>query len=164
MKRLMLAFVMLISVAVAAQTEKKKENENHPGKTPEQRADAYAARMEKALTLTPEQKTKVRDLALERARKMDELREKYKDQDKKVWQAERKKVRDDFHAGMKATLSPDLYAKWIEMQKKHEDKTKGKGKNKGKAKGKDKAQSGTSTTTRSSSDTEEESDKDLDGE
>lgn len=107
-----------------AKTEKTKQDK--PKKTPEQRADACANKMEKDLTLTPDQKVKVRDLALARAKKMDELREKYKgkDGDKQVWKEERKKARDEFHAGMKALLSPEQFAKWEAQKKKKADKVK----------------------------------------
>lgn len=162
MKRFMLAFTLLIAAAGFAQTNTK--GDSHTPKTPEQRADAYAARMEKSLGLSAEQKTKVHDLALNRAKQMDELRTKYKGQDKSVWKDERKKVRDDFHAGMKSVLSPEQYTKWIEMQKKHQEQKAG-GK-KGKSKKGNKTQTGgTGTTTGSgTTDQEEESDKDLDGE
>lgn len=104
-------------------------------KTPEQRADACANRMEKDLGLSADQKTKVRNLALTRAKKMDELRTKYKGKegDKQLWKDERKKVRDEFHAGVKAVLSPEQFAKWEEQKKKKEGKP-GKGKAKGKGK------------------------------
>lgn len=105
------------------------QGSGNPKKTPEQRADAYAEKMQKDLGLDATQKTKVRDLALTRAKKMDALREQYKGQDKKVWQAERKKTRDEFQAGMKATLSPEQYAKWQEQRAKYvanKNKTKSK--------------------------------------
>lgn len=119
MKRLMMiAALILISAAqMIAQGGGKK-------KTPEQRADNFANKAEKDLGLSAVQKTKVRDLALTRANKMDELRTKYKGKegDKKVWRDERKKVRDEFHAGMKQVLSPEQFAKWEEQRKNHSEK------------------------------------------
>lgn len=127
-------FVMICLLLVAGFTAnaQKPESKGTP-KTPEQRATNVANRLEKKLALSKEQKTKVHDLAMARATKMDALRAKYKDQDKKVWQAERKAVRDEFHAGMKATLSPEQFAKWEEQRKKQIAKQKG-AKGKGKTK------------------------------
>lgn len=132
MKKLMMACLLLVT-GISAYAQKPETKPAPAAKTPEQRADAVSNRLEKKLTLSKEQKTKVRDLALARARKMDELRAKYKDQDKKVWQAERKTVRDAFHSGMKATLSPEQFAKWEAQRKKAIEKRKsGKAKPKGK--------------------------------
>lgn len=132
MKRIMMiaAFVMISAAQMIAQG-------NGPKKTPEQRADNFANKAEKDLTLSAEQKKKVRDLALTRAKKMDELRTKYKGKegDKQVWRDERKKVRDEFHAGMKLVLSPEQYAKWEAQRKKQAEKKNDKG-NKGNKGGK----------------------------
>lgn len=126
MKNFMMACLLLITgVSVYAQ---KPGGTSPAPKTPEQRATAVTNRLEKKLSLSKDQKTKVHDLAMARAQKMDELRAKYKDQDKKLWQAERKKLRDEFHAGMKATLSPEQYAKWEAQRKKQIEKRKGKNK------------------------------------
>jgi protein CpxP len=132
MKRLMMiaALIMISAAQMIAQG-------NGPKKTPEQRADNFANKAEKDLGLSAEQKTKVRDLALTRAKKMDELRTKYKGKegDKQVWKDERKKVRDEFHAGMKQVLSPEQYAKWEAQRKKQAEKKGNKG-GKGGKKGK----------------------------
>lgn len=126
-----IVMICLFLVAGFTANAQKPESKGTP-KTPEQRATNVANRLEKKLALSKEQKTKVHDLALARATKMDVLRAKYKDQDKKVWQAERKVVRDEFHSGMKATLSPEQFAKWEAQRKKA--MAKGKGKPAGKTK------------------------------
>lgn len=157
MKHIITLLLALTTLGAFAQNTNKGGSKPH--KTPEERATAYANRMEKELTLTAEQKTKVHDLALARAQKMDQLREQYKDQDKKVWQAERKKARDEFHAGMKSVLSPEQFTKWEEQQKK---KAAAAAKRKAKGKGKKTQTGGTTTTT--TTDGEEGADTDLDGE
>lgn len=123
-------FFLFMTVAMAAtMSYAQGKGQPKPKKTPEQRADACANKLEKDLTLNADQKKKVHDLALTRAKKMDELREKYKGQDPKTWQAERKKVRDEFHSGMKSVLSPEQFAKWEEQRKKAAaNHAKGKGK------------------------------------
>jgi periplasmic protein CpxP/Spy len=158
MKRILAITLLLVGFAVTATAQ--KPDASKPKKTPEERATAYANKMQKDLGLNAEQKTKVHDLALARATKMKELREKYKDQDKKVWKEERKKVRDEFHNGMKSTLSPEQYLKWVEMQKKKAEQMKGKAK--GKAKGKVKG--ATTTTTGTTEGAESDEDPELDGE
>lgn len=159
MKHILTLLLALTTLGAFAQNTNKGGSKPH--KTPEERATAYANRMEKELTLTAEQKTKVHDLALTRAQKMDQLREQYKGQDKKVWQAERKKARDEFHAGMKSVLSPEQFTKWEEQQKKKAAQSaKGKAKGKGKAK----QTTGTGSTTTTTTDGEEGADTDLDGE
>jgi protein CpxP len=159
MKRILAITLLLVGFAVTASAQ--KPDASKPKKTPEERATAYANKMEKDLGLNAEQKTKVHDLALARATKMKELRDKYKDQDKKLWKEERKKVRDEFHNGMKSTLNPEQYAKWLEMQKKKAEQMKAKGKGKAKAKGKGKA---TTTTTGTTEGAESDEDPELDGE
>lgn len=156
MKHIITLLLALTTLGAFAQNTNKGGSKPH--KTPEERATAYANRMEKELTLTAEQKTKVHDLTLARAQKMDQLREQYKDQDKKVWQAERIKARDEFHAGMKSVLSPEQFTKWEEQQKK---KAAAAAKRKAKGKGKKTQTGGTTTTT---TDGEEGADTDLDGE
>lgn len=139
MKRIIAITLLLVGfTAVSMAQTATSSSSSKPKKTPEERAANYANKMEKELGLNAEQKKKVHDLALARANKMKELREKYKDQDKKVWKEERKKARDEFHNGMKSTLSPEQYAKWIEMQKKKAEKAKGKAKEKAKGQGKGK--------------------------
>jgi hypothetical protein len=136
---LLVAAVFSVTTGFAQEREKEKDKpkpqtEKAP-KTPEERANACADRMSKDLGLSADQIMKIHDLALTRAKKMDELREKYKgkDGDKQLWKEERKKVRDEFHAGVKAVLSPEQYAKWEEQKKKKESKPgKGNGKGKGK--------------------------------
>jgi protein CpxP len=166
MKRIIALALLLVGFTATAAAQ--KPDASKPKKTPEERAANYANKMEKELGLNAEQKKKVHDLALARANKMKELREKYKDQDKKVWKEERKKARDEFHNGMKSTLSPEQYAKWIEMQKKKAEKAKGKAKEKakgqGKGKGKGKGKPDQTNSGAGSEEVETDEDPELDGE
>lgn len=85
-------------------------------KTPEQRATDQANHLEKELGLSADQKTKVHDLALAREQKMEKLRER---KDTTGVHAERKKIMDEFHDGMKKTLTPEQFKKWEDMKKQH---------------------------------------------
>lgn len=172
MKKSILFLAMLFITAASLMAQNNAGTNKGGKKTPEERADKYADKMQKDLGLTAEQRNKVRDLALTRAKKMDELRDKYKGKegDKQVWKDERKKARDEFHAGMKSVLSPEQFAKWEAQRKKQADKkaTKPKG-GKGKAKGKGKGKADTAATpapTPAPADTDgrDNDDPELDGE
>lgn len=124
--RKLFSFLLVLAVsaafAQAPQADQKNPPPPPPHKTPEERAKHFTDRMEKDLSLTAEQKTKVQALALTREQKMDELREKYKGQDKNVWAAERKKVRTEFDEGLKKTISAEQYQKWEELKKERKAK------------------------------------------
>lgn len=113
----------------AEKEERKKQHQAkrpQSTKTPEERALGFTTHLEKQLTLTPEQKTKVNELVLTREKASDQLREKYKGQDPCSWSAERKQVRDNFENGMKTTLTPDQYKKWEDQKKQRMEERKNK--------------------------------------
>lgn len=112
-------FVLFAATSMAfGQTDSTKAK-----RTPEQSADTYVNKLEKQLGLNADQKAKIRDLALTRAKKTEELRQKEKNKGTKTdLKAERQKIKDEFEAGLKATLTAEQLTKWTEMQKKHADK------------------------------------------
>ncbi|HET6989871.1 MAG TPA: hypothetical protein VFJ43_01050 [Bacteroidia bacterium] len=114
----------------AEKEERKKEAQEHQrpesNKTPEQRADGMSSHLEKDLGLTPDQKTKVRDLVLNKEKSMDQLNEKYKGQDPCAGATERKQIRDTFENGMKTTLTPEQFQKWQDQKKQHMEQRKNK--------------------------------------
>jgi hypothetical protein len=114
---------------VAQKEERNKQRANrqqHPNKTPEQRATGFSSHLEKDLGLTPDQKTKVHDLILKREQSIDQLRDKYKGQDPCSWSDERKTVYASFDTGMKATLTPEQYQKWTDLKKQRMEQRKNK--------------------------------------
>jgi len=113
----MLFVAAVFAVTVAGAQDKGKIARPH--KSPEERADSCASRLQRSLDLDANQKTKVRDLALTRAQKMDELREKYKGQDsaRQTWREERMLAHESFNDGMKLTLTTEQFAKWEEQKK-----------------------------------------------
>jgi Spy/CpxP family protein refolding chaperone len=113
--------------AQKAEHQKQREAKRPQStKTPEERATGFTTHLEKQLTLTPEQKTKVNELVLTREKANDQLREKYKGQDPCASSAERKQVRENFDNGMKATLTPEQYKKWEEQKKQRMEERKNK--------------------------------------
>ncbi|MDQ3111578.1 MAG: hypothetical protein M3R17_16950 [Bacteroidota bacterium] len=111
MKRIISSLLMLVAFTAFAQTADKREV-GHEQKTPEERATAMAAHLEKSLALSPEQKTKVHDLALAKEQKIGQLREQNKGKDRCDWADQRKLAQDEFLTGMKNTLTPEQYSKW----------------------------------------------------
>jgi hypothetical protein len=105
----------------AQKEEHKNKMEEHRkaqnSKTPEQRADGMSSHLEKELGLSSDQKTKVHDLLLNKEKSMEQLNEKYKDQDPCAGSAERKQVRETFESGMKSTLTPEQFQKWQEQRR-----------------------------------------------
>ncbi|MEO5641786.1 MAG: hypothetical protein ABIQ40_18800 [Bacteroidia bacterium] len=110
----------------AEQSKKREAHHAQSAKTPEQRADGFAGRLEKELTLTPEQKTKVRALVYTREKANEQLHEKYKGQDPCSGKTERKQVRTDFENGMKAALTAEQFQKWEAQKKQRMEQHKNK--------------------------------------
>lgn len=123
MKKLMPILLLLFSAAAFAQAPPPPPQNGTPPppkekKTPEQRATDQSNHLEKDLGLSPDQKSKVYSLVLSREQKMEKLRGQ-QNKDTAAVRAEKKKIRDEFDAGMKTTLSPEQYQKWETMKKQH---------------------------------------------
>ena len=71
MKQLMITASLLVSLLSAVYSQSRDKIQN---KTPEERARYATNTMEKKLNLTADQKSKVYEINLERAKKMGELR------------------------------------------------------------------------------------------
>lgn len=128
MKKILSSLLMLVAFTAFAQAPAEKHKTNRPAKTPEERATAFAAHLEKSLALTADQKTKVHDLALAKEQKIDQLREQNKGKDRCAWADQRKQAQTDFMDSMKKTLTPEQFAKWEaqkeERKKQHAEKRK----------------------------------------
>ncbi len=110
MKQLMITASLLVSLVSAGYSQSRDEKQN---KTPEERAQYATNAMEKNLNLTADQKSKVYEINLERAKKMDELKSTAKAGRKERLKAQ-KKLMEDNDAQMKGVLAP-------EQQKPYED-------------------------------------------
>jgi protein CpxP len=119
MKRIISSLLVLVAFTAFAQTP-AKSNTGHEQKTPEERATAMTAHLEKSLALTPEQKTKVYGLTLAREQKINQLRDANKGKDRCDWADQRKQTQDEFMAGMKQTLTPEQFTKWNAQKEAHQ--------------------------------------------
>jgi protein CpxP len=114
MKKMISSLLMLLTFTAFAQAPAHKPT--HEQKTPEERATAIAAHLEKSLVLSADQKTKVHDLALAKEKKIEQLKEQNKGKDRCAWADQRKQAQTEFESGMKQTLTPDQYTKWTEQK------------------------------------------------
>lgn len=82
-------------------------------KTPEERAQKSVDQLNKAVGLTDDQKTKIYDLALNRAKQVDAVREKYKGQqgNKETAKGEIATIKKDYRKAVKSILSPEQVEK-----------------------------------------------------
>lgn len=123
MKKATLLLAALLAITTAFSQGKKKDTKDKgegKGKpTAEQRAQRSVDKLDKVVTLTGDQKTKIYDLALVRAKKHDELKGKSDDKAAKV--DEFKAANKQYREAVKANLTP-------EQIKKLKDNKKEKGK------------------------------------
>ena len=118
MKKVILiaACLFTISTAVNAQEVAKKERTEKATKekmTPEQRAQKNVDDLNSVATLSDEQKTKVKELAIARITKVDAIRAKYKGQpeNKEVQDKELMSVRKEYRQTVQALLTPEQLEK-----------------------------------------------------
>lgn len=79
MKKLLVVFALVFAAgAINAQDGPKGKPMKGPKLTPEERAQKAVDHLDKLVTLTSEQKPKIHDLALTRAKKVDAIKDKYK--------------------------------------------------------------------------------------
>lgn len=111
------ACLFAASVSVNAQeTAKKpviKKTEHTRGEhkeklTPEQRAQKHVDELNSEVTLTDDQKPKIYNLALDKVKKVDEIKTKYKGQpeNKETAKKEIETVRKTFRDNVKSVLTP----------------------------------------------------------
>ncbi len=118
MKKIILvaACLFTLSTAVNAQEVIKKTGTEKPVReklTPEQRAQKNVDDLNATATLSEDQKTKVKDLAINRITKADAIRTKYKGQpeNKEVSQKELETVKKEYRKSINALLTPEQLEK-----------------------------------------------------
>ncbi|MDF7810456.1 hypothetical protein [Hymenobacter sp. YC55] len=95
--------------------------------TPEQRADMQTQRLTKELSLTADQSTKVRTIALAENQELQALRAKFSSADSRQGAGqEMKAVREKYDAQLKAVLTPEQVTKFDQMREDQLDKRKDK--------------------------------------
>jgi uncharacterized membrane protein len=115
-------FVFLCSVCIFTDTQAQHQNKTR--KPAEQRAEALTLKFKKQLNLNADQLTKVKAINLDKAQKVDALRERLagKEVDKEVFMTERKTIRDAREAAITALLTPAQKAKFEAVRKRAEAK------------------------------------------
>lgn len=113
MKKIILfaACLFTLTTAVTAQTTQNNKVERAPKQqlTPEQRAQKQVDALNAELNFTGDQKTKIYDLAVAKAKKVDEIKAKYKGQteNKDAAQQEIQAAKKEFRQSVKAILTPE---------------------------------------------------------
>lgn len=129
--------VMLIFGLFAVNSYAQNSDQTKTKKTPEQKAEKLAKKMQEKLSLSDAQYKSVYDLALNTINQRASL--KANGSDKETRRAEMKSLMEKQESQLKTILSSDQWTKWeslkTEMKNKHKD---GKGKNKDKSRKKDK--------------------------
>lgn len=131
--------VMLIFGLFAVNSYAQNSDQTKTKKTPEQKAEKMAKKMQEKLSLSDAQYKSVYDLALNTINQRASL--KANGSDKETRRAEMKSLMEKQESQLKTILSSDQWTKWeslkSEMKNKHKNKD-GKGKNKDKSRKKDK--------------------------
>ena len=129
--------VMLIFGLFAVNSYAQNSDKTKTKKTPEQKAEKMAKKMQEKLSLSDAQYKSVYDLAISTINQRASL--KANGSDKETRRAEMKSLMEKQESQLKTILSSDQWTKWeslkTEMKKKHKD---GKGKNHDKSKKKEK--------------------------
>lgn len=112
MKKVILIAACLLSLTAANAQEKtsggKKPLKEAHHQTPEQRAQKDVDRMNSEVTLTAEQKTKIYDLSLSKAKQTDEARSKQKaGDDRAALEKALKAVKQDYRKAVQAVLTAE---------------------------------------------------------
>ena len=129
MKKLGILFIAMMMVSSIASAQKGKVKKEQL--TPEQRATKQTEILTKQLELTPDQKTKIKQIIVDRIITIDKIKDKYKGEKSKERNAELKEQRISFQQSMKDILTPIQLEKWTKLRKDKAAKAK---QNKAKAK------------------------------
>lgn len=123
---------VILVLAVAMSTLSVFAQDGKPKKNAEQRATMYVKELTTELGLTADQSSKIKAVQLESLTKIDTIKAKATDADKKASKKEAKAVSDAANASIKAVLTDEQKAKfdaWVEAKKeKMKNKEAGKGK------------------------------------
>lgn len=121
MKKVILIAACLLSLTTVNAQEKGRTEKTGSSKahaTPEQRAQKNVDAIASEITLTEDQKPKIYELALAKVKKVDEIKAKYKgDEKNEAKGTELRTVKKDFQQSVKALLTPDQIEKFKAAQK-----------------------------------------------
>lgn len=120
----MIAAIAIMAFFTSTYAQQKAGKPTKEKLTIEQRAQKNVEEIDKIVSLTTDQKAKVKELATVRITKADAIREKYKGQanKKEEMQKELIPVRKEFKEGLKSILSKDQLLKLREAKKAEKEK------------------------------------------
>lgn len=120
MKKLLLFSGLLIAgLAVNAQTAAKNQTaatQQAQSEDPVAKTNKQTERMAQALNLTPDQKTKAYNILLEKNKQMEASKQK-NGTNQQAFEDERKVIRTERDKELKAILTADQQAKWLQLKK-----------------------------------------------
>ncbi len=131
LKKINLTLVVMLIFGLFAVNSYAQSSDTKTKKTPEQKAEKLAKKMQEKLNLSDAQYKSVYDLALSTINQRASL----KSMEKSARKVEMKKLLETQEGQLKSILNSDQLSKWetlkAEMKEKHKNKKKdGKGKNK----------------------------------
>lgn len=89
-------------------------------RTPEERAETMTTQLTTALSLTPDQVTKVKEIQLAQAKKSDELRTQAQG-DREAMREQMKTLNDATDVKLKAVLTPEQNTLYLDWKKKRDE-------------------------------------------
>ena len=130
MKKVIVCAIAFAGLTLTAHAQVEKRNtqpstrSDQPAKvkeekTPEQKAQANVDKLNNIVTLNDDQKAKIYELALDKVKKSDAIREKYKDQPENRDAAKKEimVVKKEYRQNVKAALTPEQLEKLKAMAK-----------------------------------------------
>ncbi len=119
MKKIQVLFMaMVITTLALAQEAPAKMRGDKKQLTPEERANRQTEKITTSLGLSADQKTKVYAAALDKDRKLQEVRKKYPTEaDRSKKKEEVRSIRKNFVNSMNGILTPEQQTKWKEQRK-----------------------------------------------
>ena len=123
MKKLLLSILLVGSLFVAQAQD--DDTPDMAKKSPTERAEKQTAKLTEKLSLTADQQPKIKDILLEKATKMDEIKKKYAG-NMEAAKPEIKQLRMAIKEKLKAVLSAEQAQKFAEMRKENKGNRKAK--------------------------------------
>ncbi len=123
MKKLMMIAAILVSTVYITSAQEKIDRGDRERKTPEERAQMITNGLEKKLNLTAEQKTKVYQLNLARAKEMNEL-QKSRIEDRKQQMEARRSLMENSDKKLVEILNADQKKMYQDLKSENKAKLK----------------------------------------
>ena len=120
MKKLILSLVAVAIVSASGMAQEKQK----PMKTPEEKAARQVDKMDRELTLTADQKAKIKEIILKRDLAREDLFKKYPEKND-AFREENKKLNNESEKEIKAILTPEQIEKQKQIREQGKNKAGG---------------------------------------